>query len=177
VDDAEAIEKCRLGDAAAFRPLVARYQAEALGHAFALLGNREDAADAVQDTFVEAFRSLATFDVARAFYPWFYVVLRRRCFKYLDGRRRHPLIIDGERLALVASRGDDGHQALNDALWSLSAEDRELVTLKHFDGLTYLELAERLAIPIGTVMSRLYAARQRLRLLLTVESDEARHES
>ena len=57
------------------------YQAEAIGHAIAILGNREDAMDAVQEAFIDAFQALDRLDLTRRFYPWFYVILRNRCYK------------------------------------------------------------------------------------------------
>ena len=79
--DAEAIRRCREGEVEAFRHLVHRYQRRALAHARALTGNDADAADAAQSAFLDAFRHLRRFDETREFYPWFYVLLRNRCFK------------------------------------------------------------------------------------------------
>ena len=81
MDDEAAIEKCRAGNNEAFRHVVERYQAEAIGHAIAILGNREDAMDAVQEAFIDAFQALDRVDLTRRFYPWFYVILRNRCYK------------------------------------------------------------------------------------------------
>ena len=166
MDDRAAIERCRAGDTDAFRHLVERYQSEALGHAVAILGNREDAADAAQEAFVLAFRALDRFQTERKFYPWLYTILRNCCFKLANRRRKNagePL----DELCLLAApeagRKEQQTRQLEMALLRLTAEDRELITLKHLDGLSYEELAERLEIPPGTVMSRLYHARKRLR--------------
>ncbi len=88
MDDSTAIEKCRRGDKEAFRYLVERYQNQAVGHAVAILGNREDALDVVQEAFIDAFQALDRFDRARRFYPWFYVLLRNRCFKLAATAKR-----------------------------------------------------------------------------------------
>jgi RNA polymerase sigma-70 factor (ECF subfamily) len=164
-DDLTAIRSCLGGERAAFRVLVERYQTEALGHALAVLGNRDDAADAVQEAFCDAFVALAKFDSSREFYPWFYVILRNRCFKLLASRKRRPeaKASGSERLGLLVADSTANSSDVEEALWLLSAEDREIITLKHLDRLTYAELAERLEIPLGTVMSRLYHARRRLR--------------
>jgi RNA polymerase sigma-70 factor (ECF subfamily) len=63
MDDHEAFERCRAGDNEAFRQVVERYQAEAIGHAIAILGNREDAMDAVQEAFIDAFQALDRLDL------------------------------------------------------------------------------------------------------------------
>ena len=161
MNDEIAIEKCRNGDQEAFRHLVERYQRQAIGHATALLGTREDALDAAQEAFIDAFRALKQFDSSRPFYPWFYVLLRNRCFKMAARKREMTSIDETVIVAATGARSED-ILALQNALRSLDMEDREIVTLKYFDGLSYNELAERLQIPKGTVMSRLFYARRKL---------------
>jgi len=161
MNDEIAIEKCRNGDQEAFRHLVERYQRQAIGHATALLGTREDALDAAQEAFIDAFRALKQFDSSRPFYPWFYVLLRNRCFKMAARKREMTSIDETVIVAATGARSED-ILALQNALRSLDMEDREIVTLKYFDGLSYNELADRLQIPKGTVMSRLFYARRKL---------------
>lgn len=160
MDDAEAIKKCQLGDREAFRHLVDRYQKRAVAHAMAVLLNRDDAEDAVQEAFIDAFKAIGRFDTSRTFYQWFYVLLRNRCYK-LTARRRPTENLDDVQL-LAAQREDDTRFALEQALRSLTHEEREIVSLKYFSGFSYDELAAHLQIPRGTVMSRLFYARQRL---------------
>ena len=81
MQDAEAVRRCRQGEVEAFGHLVHKYQRRALGHARALTGNDADAADVAQNAFLDAFRHLGRYDETREFYPWFYVLLRNRCFK------------------------------------------------------------------------------------------------
>jgi len=158
MDDQVAIERCRRGERDAFRFLVERYQSQAIGHAIAILGDREDALDCLQEAFLDAFQGLSRFDTGRRFYPWFYILLRNRCYK-LANRRRENTPLD--EVAILAPAGDSPE--IEEALQSLGTEDRELITLRHLDGLSYAELAERLEIPVGTVMSRLYNARRKMR--------------
>lgn len=165
-DDEIAIEKCRNGEREAFRHLVEKYQRQAISHATAILGSREDALDAAQEAFIDAFKALKQFDSSRPFYPWFYVLLRNRCFK-LAARKRETESID--ETVIVAPNSPAQSErilALENALRALDMEDREIVTLKYFDGLSYNELAERLQIPKGTVMSRLFHARKKLQAKL-----------
>ena len=165
MDDQTAIEKCRAGDKEAFRYLVEHYQAEAIGHAVAILGNREDALDAVQEAFIDAFQALDRLDLTLRFYPWFYVILRNRCYKLAHKREKREVSSSDEMeiLAPAASIQPEDKMLLERSLLELAAEDRELITLRHLDGLSYQELAERLEVPQGTIMSRLYHARKRLR--------------
>jgi RNA polymerase sigma-70 factor (ECF subfamily) len=162
MDDEIAIEKCRNGDQEAFRHLVERYQKQAVSHATAILGRREDALDAAQDAFIDAFRALKNFDSSRPFYPWFYVLLRNRCFKLVARKRELESIDETVILASNSATQSETILALENALCSLDMEDREIVTLRYLDGLSYNELAERLQIPKGTVMSRLFHARRKL---------------
>jgi RNA polymerase sigma-70 factor (ECF subfamily) len=165
MDDEAAIRKCRAGDKEAFRHVVERYQAQAIGHAIAILGNRENAMDAVQEAFIDAFQALDRVDLTRRFYPWFYVILRNRCYKLATKLKKHEVSNwdETEILAPAASLQPEDTMLLERAMLKLPAEDRELITLRHLDGLSYDELAKRLEIPQGTVMSRLYYARKNLR--------------
>ena len=173
MEDADAIRHCRQGDIEAFSHLVYKYQGRALAHARTLTGNDADAADAAQNAFLDAFRHLARFDETREFYPWLYVLLRNRCIKAWarsTSREASSEVIDRSR---PASGPAEDLYDLRAALGRLAPGDRELIVLKHLDGWTYDELAERLEIPRGTVMSRLFQARRRLKDLL-VQSERAR---
>jgi RNA polymerase sigma-70 factor (ECF subfamily) len=166
MEDRDAIRQCRRGEIDAFRHLVDRYQRRALTHARTLTGSDADAADMVQAAFLDAFKQLERFDDTREFYPWFYVLLRNRCFKqWRRTRARAEDVRSGE----MATRDDVSVEEAYDlrrALIRLEPMDRELLVLKHLDGWTYDALAERLGIPRGTVMSRLFHARRRLKGLL-----------
>jgi RNA polymerase sigma-70 factor (ECF subfamily) len=168
MDDARTVERCLAGEADAFRTLVERYQARALGHALAITRNRDDAQDAVQDAFLNAHRALHRFDTERVFYSWFYAILRNCCYKLL-ARRRTDVVDQPGGLDLLEGPGVpvDDRLALERALAALSPADREIVMLRHLDGLSYAELAAALEVPLGTVMSRLFNARKRLRDGLT----------
>jgi RNA polymerase sigma-70 factor (ECF subfamily) len=144
--------------------------------ALALVGSHDDALDLSQDAFVRAFRALSTVDPGRPFYPWLYQIVRRLSFNFLrDGKaRRAKLELAAEWLVAEAgARVADGDPArrveqeeleaqVQMAIGQLAAHQREVLVLKEFEGCTYREIAELLAIPIGTVMSRLYAARRSL---------------
>ena len=173
MDDAAAARTCRTGHVDAFRHFVDRYQGRALAHARLLTGNEADAADATQEAFVDAFRNLGAFDASRPFYAWFYVLLRNRCFKQGSrrGTRREGGVVSPADVDPGVAPGVSAeHLDLWRAIERLAPEDAELVVLKHIEGWTYEELAAALKVPRGTVMSRLYAARQRLLTILSGES-------
>jgi RNA polymerase sigma-70 factor (ECF subfamily) len=166
MDDSTAIQKCKAGETEAFSHLVRRYQSEAIGHAVVILGSLDDALDAVQDAFLDAFQAMGRFDASRKFYPWLYTILRNRCFKTLASRQKQATT-GADAVEILVETAKDAYgvatNVVERALRELAAEDRELLTLKHLDGLSYDELAERMGIPAGTVMSRLYHARKRFR--------------
>ena len=158
MDDQEAIRRCKTGERDAFRYLVDAYQSQALRHALAVLGELEEARDATQEAFLDAFRALDGFDESRRFYPWLYTILRNRCFKAAAARRdRHAECLESVELVAPA-RGLSPEEGLTleRALRGLSSEDREILLLRHFDGLSYEELSDWLGVPSGTVMSRLF---------------------
>jgi RNA polymerase sigma-70 factor (ECF subfamily) len=144
---------------------VERYQTEAMGHALAILGHRQDAEDALQEAFLSTYGALGSFDDNRRFYPWFYTILRNCCWK-LAARRGKQEASALETVEILASTGGgtvEDRLALEQALRELSPQSREILTLRHLDGLSYEELAARLELPVGTVMSRLFYARKGLR--------------
>jgi RNA polymerase sigma-70 factor (ECF subfamily) len=142
--------------------------------AVGLGGSREDALALSQEAFARAFRARQQIDPTRPFYAWYYTILRRLCFNWLRDRRTARARLDEAAPwleALAQAQVEDPARALERgqarrrlaaAMAALSELEREALVLKEFEGLKYREIAERLGIPIGTVMSRLYAARQRL---------------
>lgn len=169
----EALESCKQGRKEAFRPLVDAYFARLVRVARGVVGDAEEAHDLVQDAFVAAYRAIDTFTPGRPFYPWMRGILLNRCKVYLRSRRRA-----WRRARAAAER--PGHWVLGApvspaperrrtadlmrrAMATLDADDREILVLKHVEGYSYDELAEALGIGTGTVASRLYRARGRLK--------------
>jgi len=145
--------------------------------ALRLVGNHEDAEDMSQEAFARAYGHLGDFDLDRPFYPWFYRILRNLCINHLRRKTRggFRVSIDGddETPALQIPSLDPDPSVLAerndtvDRMWreigSLSPEHREILLLREIEDLPYRDIAETLDIPIGTVMSRLHAARAELR--------------
>jgi RNA polymerase sigma-70 factor (ECF subfamily) len=177
-DDAPAevdlILRAQRGDTEAFGALVTRYMRPAYFTALGLVGSREDALDLSQEAFARAFRQRHAIDPARPFYAWYYTILRRLCFNWLRDRRTERVRLEeaGPWLEAIAEaqiehparaiERREAHRRIARAMARLSDLEREALVLKEFEGLKYRDIALRLDIPIGTVMSRLYAARQRL---------------
>jgi RNA polymerase sigma-70 factor, ECF subfamily len=169
----------RAGDADAFGVLIERHMRRAYLHALGFVGSREDALDLSQEAFARAYRARHTLDPAQPFYGWLYQILRRLCFNFLrDARTRRRLMdvhaVDWIVLNRRAGGSDPALETERDELRRLVAEgldrlptlEREVLVLKEFEELKYREIADLIGVPIGTVMSRLYAARRRLAAML-----------
>lgn len=177
------------GDRAAFDQLVERVRGRAFHTARMLVGSRDDAMDLVQEAFLKVFRARDTYRDGEPFLPWFHRILRNTCFSHLRRRGRihkrslavmGPDEDEGPDYDLVdEAPGPDAHseerertEILHQSFEGLSARDREILSLRHFQELSYKEIAEALDIPQGTVMSRLFHARRRLRERLAGVLDE-----
>jgi len=185
LEDSEALERARQGDHAAFRVLVERYEGRALVLARRILRDDERARDAVQDAFLKAYEALSQFEGRSAFYTWFYRVVYNRCLDLKRQSRHRPQArlpedpLQAE--ALLGSGAEEGvgsspyasperargqselRSVVADALDCLPDGAREILVLREVEDLSYAEIAKLLGIPKGTVMSRLFHARRRLR--------------
>jgi RNA polymerase sigma-70 factor (ECF subfamily) len=170
-NDSEIVDRCLRGVAQAFEPLVEKYQRVLFNVALRMLGNREDARDLTQTTFLKAYGGLETYDGKRKFFSWIYRILVNESINFR--RRRKPDQGLPPELA-SADHPDAGvysvelRERVRTALSKLSKEHREVVTLRHFAELSYGEIAQALSLPEKTVKSRLHTARQRLAELIDV---------
>jgi RNA polymerase sigma-70 factor (ECF subfamily) len=167
------------GDAVAYDQLVAGLRGRAFSVARALVGSRDDALELSQEAFLKAYRARDQFRDGDPFMPWFHRILRNTCFSFLRDKRRIRTFTDHRAgfeedesdFEIVDPAAGPTEHALSSerarAFWvafnKLSGKDREILALRHFKDLAYKEIAEALAIPEGTVMSRLFHARRRLR--------------
>jgi RNA polymerase sigma-70 factor (ECF subfamily) len=182
--DEQLLERFASGDRGALEELFRRYRAPAHRVAHRLLGQEADALDAVQEGFVKALTHLDTFKGRSSFRTWLLRVVSNAALDLGRQRGRRevlslngPPVADGEALQpqriLDPAAGleqEDLRRALDRALATLSDAQRQTFVLHAEAGLSYREVAEALQISIGTVMSRLYYARQRLRAHLDRES-------
>jgi RNA polymerase sigma-70 factor (ECF subfamily) len=177
--DGPLLARFAAGDRLALDELFSRYRQPAFRVAYRLLGQEADALDAVQDGFIKALNNLGSFQGRSSFRTWLMRVVANAALDLGRKRSRRtgvspdavdPEADDGLTRWEDPARGlanDDLRRALNEALATLPAAQRETFIL-HADGeMSYQDVADVLGISIGTVMSRLFYARQRLKLALT----------
>ena len=149
-------------DRDAFQQRVEPLLEQAAGYAYSIVGNHADAEDAVQDALWKGYRGMHGYDRHRPFKGWWFAIVRNCCLDLLRERRASPRTVPLEEAHHLAARTAEATEPLREALDRLTPLQREILELRYFGGCTYAELAEALAIPEGTVMSRLHAARQAL---------------
>jgi RNA polymerase sigma-70 factor (ECF subfamily) len=172
--DARLVEAAQQGDRDAFGDLVFRYQDRLFNTLLRLTGSREDAADAAQDAFVQAYLKLETFRGDAQFFTWLYRIAMNMA---LSRRRRQRLLgsLDvakdcaGEE-PMDAAAGPEGRlmaqeqvDQVQSALADLGAEHRKILVLRELEGCSYEVIADILELPVGTVRSRLFRARMHLK--------------
>jgi RNA polymerase sigma-70 factor (ECF subfamily) len=182
-DDRRLIAECLAGRSDAFGELVLRHQDRLYNSVVRVLDNPDDAADAVQDAFINAYVSLASFKGDSEFFTWLYRIAfntaislkrRRRPLVSLDSARAadapiEPAEDSAETRPGAALERHDEERLLQAGLNRLSVEHRTVLVLKDIEGLKYEEIAEATGVPIGTVRSRIHRARLELREFLEPE--------
>jgi RNA polymerase sigma-70 factor (ECF subfamily) len=160
----------REGDPDAARAVYRTYGSLVYAVAFKVLGERGLCEEATQQTFVKAWRAAASVDPTRELGPWLATIARRVAidlYRREARRAASPLdsvAPDDPALASLPATAEDCYVVweVRRAVSGLPAEERDVVRLQHFEGLTHEQVAQRLGIPVGTVKSRSYRAHKRL---------------
>ncbi len=166
--DGEIVRAVLAGDRERYAQLVERYRDRYARYATRMLGSVDAAEDAVQDAFVRAFDQLAQCKEPDKFVGWFFLILRNRCFAERR-RNRSSASLEAANDVAAVDRSDGGaeiaeqRRALQRALLELTADQREVFVLKHVEGLSYGEIAERLSTSIPSLKMRMHRAYDRLR--------------
>jgi RNA polymerase sigma-70 factor (ECF subfamily) len=176
VSDLTLVRSAQSGESQAFDRLVLRYRSRVVELAMRYTRNRADAEDATQEAFIRAYGGLKHFRCESTFYTWLYRIASN-CARSLLKTRGRDLpsstidTADGDTAVHHQSRllgvetpeelwlTDDIREVVNAALESLSEEYRAVITLREIDGLSYKDIASAISIPIGTVRSRVFRAR------------------
>jgi RNA polymerase sigma-70 factor, ECF subfamily len=163
----DLIQRAHRGDAEAFGELVIRYQTSVFNVCYRLLHERAEAEDMAQETFIRARERLHTFDEERVFGPWVRRVAANVCLNHLESQKR-MVELDEERDTDESHRpetqveGRERSEQIRAALASLPAHYRVVIELRHYQGLSYDEIAAELNIPLSDVKSHLFRARKLL---------------
>ena len=171
-DDAALGRRFRDGDPDAVRELYHRFSRPLLTVALRHLFDAEQAKDAVQQTFLQAWRAASRFDADRALAPWLFQICRRVCIDQLRAPRARVETIDDHTQDLRFSVGGPSMEQawtafeVRRAIDELPPDTREIVRLIHLDGWTVQQTAELLDLPLGTVKSRSFRAHKRLSMML-----------
>ncbi len=179
--DALLIERAKRGEVQAFEMLVVKYQRRIERLIGRLIRDTDLVADVAQETFIRAYRALPQFRGESAFYTWLYRIAVNTAKKTLVDLKRDPIVTES---ALAGARDDDDEtyrpeqglsdgetpeavlasreiaQTVNAAIEALPEDLRQAILLREIEGLSYEEISEAMACPIGTVRSRIFRARE-----------------
>jgi RNA polymerase sigma-70 factor (ECF subfamily) len=160
------------GDRNAAGSLVDRYQRTVFNIALRMLGNVQDAEDVTQTVFGNAFDSISSYDPQYRFFSWIYRMTVNESLNQLKRRKPMVTLEDGSDIPSGQASTDSTVEAedlVRLALMNLNPDDRAIVVLQYFRSLSYAEIAEVLGVPAITVKSRLFTARERMRLALSAQ--------
>ncbi|RJP23946.1 MAG: sigma-70 family RNA polymerase sigma factor [Candidatus Omnitrophota bacterium] len=176
-NDAVHITRVLDGDTEAFRELVARYNGLIYRIAYSMVGNEEEARDAAQEVFYRAFRALKSYNPTWPFGAW----LRRITVNYmLDQRKKKKVqtvsitmdetveldVPDSAMNPREKRRQSEQNRSVWEAMNQLPDKYRMILSLRHFENLSYEEISETLSLPLGTVMTNIHRARKKLAEML-----------
>jgi RNA polymerase sigma-70 factor (ECF subfamily) len=163
--DRDLILQTRRGEAEAFGELVTRYQTGVFNVCYRILHERSEAEDLAQESFIRAYDRIHTFDIEREFGLWIRRVAANLCLNHLESQKV-TVELDDERDADQTQRPDaivevsERSEQIRIALASLPANYRLVVELRHYQELSYDEIAAQLNIPLSDVKSHLFRARK-----------------
>jgi RNA polymerase sigma-70 factor (ECF subfamily) len=174
-DDNLLVNACLTGDLSAFETLIRKYQNRIARVLYLLIGNQDDVQDVAQETFIRAFRCLHTFRGSSSFSTWLHRIALNTARNWIrkSKRNRELLVSTDNWWHCNTEKPDDSLisrervSEIHYALGQLPPLYREVIILRHFDELSYDEIADVLQVPIGTVRSRLAKARELLQHFLT----------
>ncbi len=180
--DEELALAAQKGHTDAFALLVDRHQGRIYRTLYAMVADAEEARDLAQEVFLKVYRALPGYRGDAAFTTWLHRLTVNAALDYLRSRKRRPLQVPlappGEESSLSPQVADHGpgpedealirerREQVAAALKQLSEDYRQAVILYHFHNLSYQEIAERLAVPVRTIETRLYRARAQLKRIL-----------
>jgi RNA polymerase sigma-70 factor (ECF subfamily) len=176
-EEAEWISRCQQGDQDALKEIFNQYHKKVYSIAYGVLGQREEALDAVQEVFIKLSRSIQNFKGKSKFYTYLYRMTINTAIDLTRKRGKfHVSSLDQEERLQVPDGDEERPDRIlfrkelegrvKSAMEKLPNDQRTAIVLREAEGLTYQEMAEAMGCSIGTVMSRLHYGRKRMRELL-----------
>jgi RNA polymerase sigma-70 factor (ECF subfamily) len=172
------VRAARRGDRSAFETLVRSVQRSVYGLCLRLLRTEAEAAEVAQETFLRAYQHLGRYDESKPFDLWVLAIARNLCLDLLRRRSRvrtqdvdemHDSLPSGERSQEEGVIAAEEHRSLESALSTLGTDDREVLALYYVQKRTTKEIALVMGVAPGTIMARLFRAREKLRRQMTTE--------
>ena len=164
LSEREILELVKKGNREAYGEIVKKYMKSAYYITLGFVHNHQDALDLSQEAFIKAFRKIKRFDTEKAFFPWFYKLMKNLCLDYLrKKKKRSEVPLEGTEAFQDERQNAEIREALGKAIAKLPFEQREVIILRYFQQLSYRELSEMTGKPIGSVMSSLYYAKRKLK--------------
>lgn len=165
--DVEVVRQAKLGNQESFAQVYDLIAPELYKVALYVLGNAQDAEDAVSETFVEAYKGIHNLRDEASFKRWMLAILSVRCKRRIGGYIKDRKNVDIEELTELPSPERDNpnpeHVSVRDALATLTEQERQIVVLASVQGYTTREVAEMLGLPHGTVSSKLHRTLKKLK--------------
>jgi len=171
MEDEQLLERCRNGDGDAFEALLERHQSACFGLAVRILGDRDEAMDALQDSCIKAWRGIGD-QRGGSFRSWMNSIVARTCLDRIRTRRPQLALVDEEDRVIPLLDPSPGPEssalsrerirAIERGLSLLTPEHRAVILMRDLSGMSYEEIAASLEVPVGTVRSRLARARSGL---------------
>jgi len=179
IDDQTLVAETLAGRHEAFGTLVERYDRAVYHLAYRTLRDQEEARDAAQEAFFKAYRSLRTFKPGAKFSTWIFAIVYHACCDRLARRKRYSNEELPERADTAAGPeseaiASDEARRLRAAIAQLPEKYRTVITLYHLQGRQYDEIAQVLGVPMGTVKTHLFRAKEQLRRILNEQTAGAR---
>jgi RNA polymerase sigma-70 factor (ECF subfamily) len=180
--DCNLVTRTLRGDTHAFGILVRRYQNSVFNVCYRLLGESREAEDLTQEAFIRAYQRLKSFDPERPFGPWMRRVAANLCYNHLQKNQLPQTLLDDELEIPKDTTGmnpehfaerSEQNAMIRAALLDLPPHYRISLELRHFQELSYEEMAIELDLPLNTVKSHLFRARKQLAKLISSENKYA----
>ncbi len=172
------------GDVNAFEKLIIPYEKKVYNIALGICKNEEDARDVSQEVFIKVYRKLDSFSFNSAFSTWIYTIIRNTTLDYLrkESKIRNSrvsedkieMLEDGEQKPLDKIISDENVSFLKKYMAKLSEDDRLLLTFREIDGHSYEELSKVFGLKIGTVKSKIFRAKKKLKKLIEDDMEQNR---